>query len=98
MNRICPTHANTIYEYCFGTIWYHPFLDLRTHEPIVIATAAAWDLPDKVGGHTKGSLNRGAAPEEVIETILQCVPYIGFPKTNHAFRATQKIINGWDEN
>ncbi|MFL2687223.1 MAG: carboxymuconolactone decarboxylase family protein [Alphaproteobacteria bacterium] len=55
-------------------------------------------MPDKVGGHTKGALNRGAAPEEVIEAILQCVPYIGFPKTDHALRATQKIIDGWDEN
>ncbi|MDB3953552.1 carboxymuconolactone decarboxylase family protein [Alphaproteobacteria bacterium] len=94
MNRICPTHANTIYKYCFGNIWYRPFLDLRAREPIVIATAAAWDLPDKVGEHTKGSLSRGVAPEAVIEAILQCVPYIGFPKTNHAFRAAQKIING----
>jgi len=56
------------------------------------------DVPDKVGGHTKGALNRGAAPEEVIEAILQCVPYIGFPKTDHALRTTQKIIDGWDEN
>jgi 4-carboxymuconolactone decarboxylase len=98
MNRICPTHANAIHEYCFGTIWDRPILDLKTRELIVIATAAAQDLPDEVGGHTKGALNRGATPEEVIETILQCSPYIGFPKTNHALRAAQKIIDGWEEN
>ena len=26
--KICPTHADAIHEYCFGTIWNRPNLDL----------------------------------------------------------------------
>ena len=43
--KICPTHADAIHEYCFGTIWDRPNLDLKTREMIVRASAAALELP-----------------------------------------------------
>ena len=30
--KICPTHADAIHEYCFGTVWDRPNLDLKTRE------------------------------------------------------------------
>ena len=95
--KICPTHADAIHDYCFGTIWDRPNLDLKTREMIVMAAAAAQDLPHEVGLHVRGALNRGATKDELIEVILQCSPYIGFPKTNHALKAAQSIFDQWDE-
>jgi len=94
--KICPTHADAIHEYCFGTVWDRPNLDLKTREMIVMAAAAALDLPHEVGLHVRGALNRGANKEELIEVILQCSPYIGFPKTNHALKAAQEIFDNWE--
>jgi 4-carboxymuconolactone decarboxylase len=42
-------------------------------------------------------MNRGAKQEELIEVILQCSPYIGFPKTNHALKAAQDIFDNWQK-
>jgi 4-carboxymuconolactone decarboxylase len=81
-DAIAPTHARAIHEYCFGTIWDRPHLDLKTRELIVIAAAVASDCPNEVALHARGALNRGAKREEIIETILQCAPYVGFPKTS----------------
>jgi len=64
-------------------------------ELIVIAAAAAQDLPEEVEVHVRGALNRGATREEIVETITQCAPYIGFPKTNHALRAAKRILDQW---
>jgi len=97
LHAICPTHANAIHEYCFGTIWDRPHLDRKTRELIVIAVGAALDVPNEVGQHTRGALNRGATRDEIIEAILQCSPYIGFPRTNHALKAAQKIFDQWDD-
>ena len=97
-NRICPTHANAVHEYCFGTIWDRDVLDVKTRELITIAAAAAQDLPGEVEAHTRGAINRGCTPEEIIEAILQCSPYIGFPKTNHAMKAAQYVIDNWEAN
>ena len=96
LNAICPTHAQAIHEYCFGTIWDRPHLDLKTRELIVIAAAVASDCPNEVALHARGALNRGAKREEVIETILQCAPYVGFPKTNHALKAAKDVFDRWE--
>jgi len=96
LNAICPTHARAIHEYCFGTIWDRPHLDLKTRELIVIAAATASDCPGEVGLHARGALNRGATRDEIVETILQCAPYVGFPKTNHALKAAKEVFDRWE--
>ncbi|MFQ5896338.1 MAG: carboxymuconolactone decarboxylase family protein [Nitrospinota bacterium] len=92
-----PGHANSILEYCFGTVWDRPGLDMKVRELIVIAAAAAQDLPGEVDIHTRGALNRGATRQEITETIVQCAPYIGFPKTNHALLAAKRVFDNWDQ-
>jgi len=95
LNEIAPVHARAIHEYCFGTIWDRPHLDLKMRELIVIAAAAAQDLAEEVEVHVRGALNRGASREEIVETVVQLAPYIGFPKTNHALRAVKRIFDQW---
>ena len=97
LNAIDPGHAQSILEYCFGTVWARPGLDLKWRELIVIAAAAAQDLPGEVELHVRGALNRGATRQEVIETIVQCAPYIGLPKTNHALQAAKGVFDQWEE-
>ena len=36
LNAICPTHARAIHEYCFGTIWDRPHLDLKPREYLLL--------------------------------------------------------------
>jgi alkylhydroperoxidase/carboxymuconolactone decarboxylase family protein YurZ len=55
------------------------------------ATVAS-DCPNEVALHARGALNRGAKREEIIETILQCAPYGGPPRTNHALKAAKGRI------
>src|SRR6266566_4817727 len=70
--------------------------ELKTRELIVIAAAVASDCPNEVALHARGALNRGAKREEIIETILQCAPYVGFPKTNHALKAAKDVFGRWE--
>ena len=37
-----------------------------------------------------------AAEQAIIETILQCAPYVGFPKTNHALKAAKDVFDRWE--
>jgi len=46
--------------------------------------------------HTQGALNQGWTREEIIEAIVGLCPYMGFPKTNHALRAAQKVFEKAD--
>ena len=92
MAELAPLHTRAIVEYCFGTCWNQPLLDNRTREMLVVAAAAAQDLPGEVEIHARGLLNQGATPGELIEAIVSLCPYIGFPKTNHALQAAKNAI------
>ncbi len=90
-------HADNILGYCWGSVWSRPGLDLKSRELIVIAIAAAMNFPGEVKMHVRGALNRGATREEIMETIVQCSPYIGLPKTNHALEAAKEIFDQWEQ-
>src|SRR5262249_6396694 len=96
LNATSPNHARATHQYCFATTWERTHLDLTTRELILIAAALASDCPNEVALHARGALNRGAKREEIIETILQCAPYVGFPKTNHALKAAKDVFDRWE--
>ena len=95
--EISPVHTQGIFEWCFGMVWSQPLLDLKTREIVVISTMAAQDLPDELEWHVRSALNLGLTEEELIEVIVQCSPYIGLPKTNHALRAAKRAFKKADE-
>ena len=90
--EISSVHTQGIFEWCFGMVWSQPLLDLKTREIVVISTMAAQDLPDELEWHVRSALNLGLTEKELIEVIVQCSPYIGLPKTNHALRAAKRAF------
>ena len=94
---ISSVHTQGIFEWCFGMVWSQPLLDLKIREIVVISTMAAQDLPDELEWHVRSALNLGLTQEEIIEVIVQCSPYIGLPKTNHALRAAKRAFKIADE-
>ena len=97
IGKISPMHGQAIYEYCYGTVWAQPLLDIKTKELILTAICAAQGEYDGVERQVRGALNQGATPDEVIEAITTCAPYIGYPRTNGSLRAAQGVFDKWDE-
>lgn len=42
--------------------------------------------------HINAALNVGLGQEEIIETIIHCVPYIGFPKALNALSVAKEVF------
>ena len=95
--RISPMHGRAIFEYCYGTVWAQPLLDIRTKELILTAVCASQGEYDGVERQVRGALNQGATQDEVIEAITTCAPYIGYPRTNGSLRAAQSVFDQWEE-
>ena len=53
----------------------------------------AQDLPGELEWHVRSALNLGLTQDEIIEAIVQCSPYVGLPKTNHALRAAKRAFD-----
>ena len=95
--EILPVHGRAIYEYCYGTVWAQPLLDIKLKELILIAVCASQGEYDAVERQVRGALNHGAAQGEVIEAITTCAPYIGYPRTNGSLRSAQGVFDQWEE-
>jgi 4-carboxymuconolactone decarboxylase len=64
---------------CFGDVWARPGLDLKTRRLLTIAIVAAIGRERQLRAHLAGALQQGISREEIRETLLQVIPYAGFP-------------------
>lgn len=85
---------NYLSEYCFGDFYTRSGLDIQTRELmtfVILATLGGCE--NQLKAHIKGNLNVGNTREVLIETITQCQPYIGFPRTLNAIQMINEITN-----
>jgi 4-carboxymuconolactone decarboxylase len=91
---IHPDVERYITAFALGEVWARPTLDLKTRSLICLATAVALERGDQIRLHTRGALQNGATPAEVVETIIQLMIYAGFPAAWQAMVAANEVIAG----
>jgi 4-carboxymuconolactone decarboxylase len=81
-------------EFNFGDIYSRPGLTLAQRELLSLASLVTiGGLEPQVQGHTRGAINVGCTPTEILETVIHVVQYAGFPKALNAIRVvTDQLI------
>lgn len=93
LDKIAPDLGKYIIEFAFGDIYTRPTLTLQEREMITITsllTAGGCEPQLKV--HLNASLNVGISREKIVETFIQCIPYVGFPRVLNAINVAKKIF------
>lgn len=93
LQDISPDLGNMIIEFAFGDIYTRDQLTLQEREMITITsllTTGGCEVQLHV--HINGALNVGISKERIIETFLQCIPYVGFPKVLNAVSVARKVF------
>ncbi|GKT04113.1 carboxymuconolactone decarboxylase family protein [Furfurilactobacillus entadae] len=94
---IAPDVATYIEEFAFGDIYSRPGLSLKQRELITITSLLTQgDTAAQLRVHINGCLNVGLSRQEVVEAIIQCLPYVGFPKVLNALTVTKQVFNERD--
>lgn len=94
LENIAPDLGKYIVEFAFGDIYSRKGLSLYERELITITSLLTLgSCKPQLEVHINGALNVGIAPEKVIETFLQCIPYTGFPKVLNAVSTAKKVFN-----
>lgn len=94
LENIAPDLGKYIVEFAFGDIYSRKGLSLYERELITITSLLTLgSCEPQLEVHINGALNVGIAPEKVIETFLQCIPYTGFPKVLNAVFTAKKVFN-----
>jgi 4-carboxymuconolactone decarboxylase len=86
---IAPDIGRMIVEHSYGDVFSRPGIDPKTRELTACAALAAVatktaEAPLRV--HINAALNAGATRQEVLETLLNLVPYSGYPVVQQAVR------------
>ncbi len=93
LNEVSPDLARFVAEYAYGDIFGRNDLDFKHRELITIAVLATQGgCEPQLDLHINSALNVGLTVGEIVESILHCAPYIGFPKTINAMLVAKNIF------
>jgi 4-carboxymuconolactone decarboxylase len=95
MREMAPENQKHIQEYLtafdFGDIYTRSGLDLQTRELLTLCILSALGgCESQVKSHVQGNLNVGNSQELMIDAIIQCLPYVGFPRTLNALNCVNE--------
>ena len=78
--------------YLFGEIWSRPHLSIRDRELITMACNIALARPHGTHSHYRSARHIGLTHEEIMELIIQCGHYAGWPAIAHAIIQYEEVL------
>ena len=82
-----------IVSFGFGDLYTRKSLSLQQREYITLTSLITQGAFEQFKVHLQASLNVGLTKEEIIEIIIQCAGYVGFPKAVQAMGIAGKIFD-----
>lgn len=77
-------------ETCFGDYYTRGGLDIKTRELMIFCCLATLGADKQLTSHAIGNLKVGNSKESLISAMIQCYPYIGFPRAANAIYAIKE--------
>lgn len=85
LQDVAPDLGRYVVEVAYGDIYQRPGLDLRRRQLVTIsALTALGGAEPQLEVHVNAALNVGLTAEEIVEALLHCLPYVGFPRVLNA--------------
>lgn len=93
LNDVAPDLGRYIVEFSFGDIYARPGLDMRQRQLVTLGGLIAFgDTAPQQKVHLNAALRVGLSPRQVIETVIQAVPYAGFPRVLNAVGVVREVF------
>lgn len=91
-NGTDPEFMAILQKFIFGEVFTVGNLDHRTRELITCTVLTTMQTLPQLKSHAAAALNVGVTPVELRETIYQCAPFIGFPRTLNALGVINEVF------
>ncbi len=92
LSALDPDLSRYIQGFAYDTVYDRPGLDLKTKELLACTLLLSLGSPDELKTHLRGAMRAGATEQEVRETLLFAVPFVGFPRVVAAFAQLQSLL------
>ncbi|MCP3027150.1 carboxymuconolactone decarboxylase family protein [Halobacillus sp. A5] len=94
LEDLAPDIGKYIIEFAYGDIYSRKGLSSKDRTLTVLSsliTQGSGSLP-QLELHINTALNAGWAEEEIVEAMVQLIPYVGFPTVINAVKQAQKVF------
>ncbi len=93
LKDIAPGIADYLIEFAFGDVYCRSGLSLQEREIVSLTTLLTQGgCEPQLEVHVNGALNVGLSPEKVVEVIIHCIPYTGFPRVLNGINVAKKVF------
>lgn len=93
LSNIAPLLAEQIIEFAFGEIYCRTGLNNKQRQLVTLgALTAQGGCEPQLHVHLNASIRVGLSKEEIIETLIHCSPYTGFPKVLNAINVAKQVF------
>jgi 4-carboxymuconolactone decarboxylase len=97
LKDVAPDLGRYVVEFAYGDIYQRPVLDLRQRQLVTIASLTTLGGAEpQLEFHVNAGLNVGLTAREVVEAILHCIPYTGFPRVLNATLVARRVFEERD--
>jgi 4-carboxymuconolactone decarboxylase len=93
LEELAPELGRYIVEFGYGEIYGRPGLDLRERQIAAVASLVTQGgAAPQLALHIGGALRVGMTEAEVIEVIVHCLPFVGFPRILNAVATAREVF------
>jgi 4-carboxymuconolactone decarboxylase len=93
LGDVAPQLATYVLETIYGEIYQSPTLDSRTRQIVTVAALATLGTAaPQLRTHISGAMRCGVTREELIEIMMQLVPYVGVAAAINGVAACREVF------
>ncbi len=81
-----------ITESAWGGVWSRGPLDRKTKSIITLSVLIALKSDTEIALHTKGAIQNGVSPEELLALLIHSSVYAGVPASLSAMKTVKKVL------
>ena len=94
--EVAPDFARMAIEFPFGDLYSRNGLDLREREVTAIAALASLGHSNQLRMHVAAALELGLSRGAIVEIMMQCAVYAGFPAALNALADCHDLLTDGD--
>lgn len=92
LKELAPDLRKYIVEFAYGEIYSREGLDSQKRQLVTLASLVTQGATTQIQTHVKRALTIGLTKTEIVESMMQLIPYVGFPRVQTALTAAKEIL------
>ncbi|MBS2968039.1 carboxymuconolactone decarboxylase family protein [Metabacillus sp. KIGAM252] len=93
LKDIAPDVGDMIIDFAYGEVYSREGLTNKQRALVTISSLVTQGTEPQLELHLNTGLTAGLTPKEITESIIQLVPYTGFPKVLNALSVAKKVFS-----